>query len=331
MNTEGINSRNPGPDRILGLGEQSEAHLRNKGALEILEKQGLEAFEREKTPEEMEIIFNVLDRMPDFIREYGSVPERFVSAEQVHILDETKADSEEVRSMLESGTAGTYSPVSGRIKILPKQNDYLHMAHVLVHELVHANSFSSMSFDDSGAEGKKASLRRLGLSANEKGNTFPNLFKFLNEAVTEELTIRFCEKYFMDIRLTREAFNKYEREGKPAQVEEFGSTFSVVEKTMDPNNLYSYANERFRFASFAEAIFHNNKDRFESYEDVLKVFSQAMFTGNLLPIARLVEKTYGKGSFRKVGKTTEDKAPDMFEVLEKALDEVGLLNNDSEE
>ncbi len=42
-------------------------------------------------------------------------------------------------------------------------------------------------------------------------------------------------------------------------------------------------------------------DQFSTADDVFKEFLKAHFTGRLLPITRLVEKTFGEGSFRLLG------------------------------
>ena len=49
-------------------------------------------------------------------------------------------------------------------------------------------------------------------------------------------------------------------------------------------------------------------DKYQSIEEVFKEFLKANFTGQLLGIARLVEQTFGEGSFRLLGNMTEDKS-----------------------
>jgi len=53
---------------------------------------------------------------------------------------------------------------------------------------------------------------------------------------------------------------------------------------------------------------------------VYKVFLKAHFTGRLLPIGRLIEKTFGEGSFRLLGNMdTDDESGALhLESLEKA-------------
>ena len=63
-------------------------------------------------------------------------------------------------------------------------------------------------------------------------------------------------------------------------------------------------NIRARMMMMAE-IRAKNPGEFESDEDVFRLFTQAYFTGNFLSVARLVEKTRGKGSFKRLGKNTK--------------------------
>ena len=53
-----------------------------------------------------------------------------------------------------------------------------------------------------------------------------------------------------------------------------------------------------------EDLFIKNPGKFDSKEEIMEMFIKAQVTGNLLPVARLLEKTYGKGSFRKLGEET---------------------------
>jgi len=67
----------------------------------------------------------------------------------------------------------------------------------------------------------------------------------------------------------------------------------------------SYQKEREVLDEFVEEIYEKNKEQFDSEEDVFKIFTQATIGGQLLPLARIWEKTYGKGSFRDLGKVTK--------------------------
>jgi hypothetical protein len=61
-------------------------------------------------------------------------------------------------------------------------------------------------------------------------------------------------------------------------------------------------------------------DKYESPESVFEEFLKAHFTGGLLTIGKLVEKTFGKGSFRMLGNMTTEETSAVLhlESLQKA-------------
>lgn len=61
-------------------------------------------------------------------------------------------------------------------------------------------------------------------------------------------------------------------------------------------------------------------DLYENADDVFKEFLKANFTGRLLPIARLVDGTFGEGSFRILGNMKHEKESAVLtlETLKKA-------------
>lgn len=62
-----------------------------------------------------------------------------------------------------------------------------------------------------------------------------------------------------------------------------------------------YKSQRKVLEYVCEEIQKEFPDRFATEDDVFKEFLKAHFTGRLLPIARLVEQTFGEGSFRLLG------------------------------
>jgi hypothetical protein len=47
--------------------------------------------------------------------------------------------------------------------------------------------------------------------------------------------------------------------------------------------------------------YERNPGHFTSTEEVFKVFAEAVLSGRLLELARLIDQTFGKGAFRKLG------------------------------
>lgn len=57
--------------------------------------------------------------------------------------------------------------------------------------------------------------------------------------------------------------------------------------------------------SLIDDLYNKNAGSFASREEVFNLFARAVMTGRLLSVARLLEKTYGKGSFRELGEKTQ--------------------------
>lgn len=306
---ESLGKRYGGPDRIVGVDEATEAYLKLGSAERILKNQETESFEREMTQKEKIVIWEILKILPDFIKEYGAEQERFTSLDQVHILDDANPQIEQVKAFLERNAAGRYNPSSGRIEILPEGSSLLHLAHVLVHELMHANSFVSINLKNS-----VVSSRRFGISINEKGKPGELLFNFINEAVTEEMTKRFCDRYFPTIDLLREEVVAHKEKEDSVKLPDTPIN-NVLGELLDSQSIYGYVDERADFVALAQLLYEENKDKFDSYEDVFKLFATAMFKGDLLPIARLIEDTFGEGAFRKIGNSSKGRSSSAVETL----------------
>ncbi len=53
-------------------------------------------------------------------------------------------------------------------------------------------------------------------------------------------------------------------------------------------------------------LFERNLEQFTNQDEVFEEFAKGMMTGNILPVGRLIERTFGKGTFRKIGELDED-------------------------
>jgi hypothetical protein len=55
-----------------------------------------------------------------------------------------------------------------------------------------------------------------------------------------------------------------------------------------------------------DKLYEKNTDQFSNREEVFNVFAKAMLTGNILPLGRLVDGTFGRGTLRKIGELDHD-------------------------
>ena len=51
---------------------------------------------------------------------------------------------------------------------------------------------------------------------------------------------------------------------------------------------------------YIDIVYEKNSEDYKSRDEIIDMFIRAQVTGNILPVARLIEKTFGKGYFRKL-------------------------------
>ncbi len=137
-------------------------------------------------------------------------------------------------------------------------------------------------------------------------------FQRINEAVTEELAIRFGKMYFNQIPSIKEDLGMVEKEelhlkenfDEAQKTSASYSAFPDIGSITEDGELYkhSYSDERRDLGEFIRIIFQRNPGKFQSEEEVFRVFAKAYLTGKTLELARLIEKAYPvKGAFRRIG------------------------------
>ena len=73
---------------------------------------------------------------------------------------------------------------------------------------------------------------------------------------------------------------------------------------------YPYAKERENLWKTIGGIYKDNPGQFKSEEEIFRIFAEAYFTGSIskiIKLSKLIEKMWGKGSFRKLGEKTKGK------------------------
>lgn len=159
---------------------------------------------------------------------------------------------------------------------------------------------------------------RVGLSVNssqkknqEKEHHFH--FEGLHEAVVSEQEKRSLRN-MLDLPVLRK---EKERLGSKEAIKLIGH---ISEKINSPQEdiiwvgekedeyvTIPYETQRKVLQYVCEEIQKQFSDRYHFTDDVFKEFLKAQFTGRLLPIARLVEDTFGEGGFRRLGDMKKDR------------------------
>ena len=291
--------RESGVQRFIGFSPEDQK-IYTEHFKEIFKEQqdpliSFKKYEREKTEGEAQYVTAILERMPEFIRRFGGNPLN-LNMDHVHMLDNGKMD-DDYRKKIE-GKGACYLARQELMFMIDSGNDLDNACH-LVHELIHFNSFQSIEPVPTKGE-KVFSSRRVGLEifSNAKDKMF---FEDFNEAVTEELAKRFDKEYFELIpRIADQVKNRNDVRTLLADKDDIQLVRTKESGEIEWRN-YAYSKERANLNKLIDQIFETNKDNFKDREDVFKVFAEAALSGNIMPLARLVEETLGKGAFRQLG------------------------------
>ncbi len=288
--------------RIIGLGADDERRLLEERKLQWLQnsKEPVPE-EREKTAQEIEIIKGILQHMPAFCDRYGVIP-LTITPEHIHFVEKTEEEMQQMYPT-ENGLVVTALQF---IVIFPT-HVRLKDAENVVHELIHTTAFNSITFSQG-----KVNLRRSGFEIHSRqGNIF--YFSEINEAVTEELTRRFDDLYFHlipeleeDVRVREVRRKELSDKGIDEKELVTCTTIQRLDGMWEHTDYrYAYREVRKQLAAIIDEIYERNKLNFATKEDVFMLFVKASLKGDLLPVARVIEGTYGKGSFRKLGEKTK--------------------------
>lgn len=323
-----LSQKESGVSRVVGFESAKEEeflqYFKNK-----FETNSADSKEKEKTVEQQELIGRTNKEMSNFLAQYG-VDSIEVPAENIHILERSKFTKDELEKIKERfGTEnGFYSALKQGVAIMKEYDtSKLSFLQTMVHEMLHLQGF--YSYQKSGQqdadltlknadESASMNIRRSGFSIGTKDGK-KLFFHKLNESVTTELEIRF-EKTYMEkwSELAAELKDRNEYIERVARrdnipIERIRQTVAGVkgDKSIVHSWVtYPYHEERKQFNSLVDELYDKNIGDFESREEIFKLFAEATMAGRLLPVARLIEKTFGKGSFRMLGERSADKLVD---------------------
>lgn len=199
----------------------------------------------------------------------------------------------------------------------------------MIHEMLHFKSYNALQI----TSGESPELReyRVGLTVHTRDGK--NMyFVNLNEAITEEITKALVTKLFdnelfvQETRRTKSVVRRYPRavtnsgeplfdddtfyadvDDKKSWREAVGRVFGVQENPRDMiTERFTYQPEREVLNTLINKINERNPEQFQDRKEVFEVFAKGMITGNILPIGRLIERTFGAGTLRRIGELDED-------------------------
>jgi len=227
-------------------------------------KKDLELEKSDRDREIIELVANATDR---FLEELGRNKKVSVPLDHIHYLKEGGV-KEYTHGRL---GVGSHASVLGEI-LVDRRND-LETAITTFHELWHAKVYTALQTTIKG----KFKAYREGFSIYSREGD-KRWYYYLDEALAGYMTKRF----FNEVLERDESFKKEIQESK---------------KPIDTTRLRELAD----FSRWVHELWERNRDQFKSKDEIVKLFLDGQVNGRILPIARLVEKTYGKEKFRQFG------------------------------
>lgn len=270
-----------GFDRIVGLTPEMKQRADEVYAYvdHLLDERGgrfIEDFEVEKTEREKEIIHFVIAEADRVLRELGRKNPAEISESNIHVLKEDGTDdyTEGI------GGTGAHATRLGSV-LVDRQASEVKFALVLFHELMHMKVCKALQLiRDDGSNDLDVYRSGLGVMDREAKNMY---FKDFEEAVIGYLTQRFHNEVVMKSSLFEKEISESDGMQEVSRMEELESLNRLVDN-----------------------LWEQNKDTYESRDEIFNLFVDAHVNGRLLKIGKLIEKTLGKGSFRQIAEETGD-------------------------
>jgi hypothetical protein len=288
-------------------------------------KELLQKFEKQKTTEEIQAIELANQEISNLRQSMGLQPFH-IPSDNYHILDQNFYEEHFGRESL----ARAFFHEQG---IVFNEDDarksLLSFAQIVLHETLHLHGHTTLEVNEreNGRIESTHFRQGIGVYATQKKHhegEFHAHFVGLHEAIVSEQEKRSLGKIMQSPLFEKESaflssdtaehlkdaiadsFFNIER-GDIIWISENGGEFQCVE--------YSKPRKVLNFV--CDKIFENFPKEFTSSDEVFTLFLKAHITGQLLDIARLVEDTFGKGSFRRLGDMdrTSHSAVQTYEAL----------------
>jgi hypothetical protein len=307
--------------------EIEQALFNHFESLSPQEQEQLKKFEYPKSEKELALINFANEETSRLMQEAGIEPYN-VSEKNLHIIPPELYK----KAAGDSGTAVTFNTKQGILFDAQHFRDNpVNFGAVALHEMLHLKAHLSIEVEEEGEKMETTPYREgVTVRALQKHGyhvKYHEHFAGLHEAIVAETEKRLLPKLLNCPALAAEKewlMSQEAKEMKKKLAEEKGiledDIVWIGKKGKDDWEAISYFQQRNVLNYVCTEIQKQFPEQFQSPDDVYKVFLNAHFTGRLLPIARLVEKTFGEGSFRLLGNMDTNKKSGVLhlESLKKA-------------
>lgn len=283
----------------------------------------IKAVEYEKKPFEKEAIKKA-NEITNRLMEEAEVKPFDVPERNIHILPQTIFLKMRGENEIES-VATTIHSLQAVILNAERLIHSFDRVSTILHEMTHLKNFISLEIINTGTD-----IHRMGLeisSTEQKEKTSGSFTEF--EGLTEAIVAEIEKRYFTELIAGIPDLKK---------IQDFNNSLKakkLKKKTAKENNLpideimfisedsksygtFCYYEQRKVLYYLVDAIYETHRDQFQSKDNVMKMFFAANFNGKLLPVARLVENVFSKGSFRFLSTMDEDNSTALvMEYLKK--------------
>lgn len=309
-------------ERVVGNISEAEKEqiLRDKGERfddQVFED--LKGQELEQTPEELQIIDLVNEATNEIRRQYG-LKDFDIPPKNIHFMTE-----EQWLAKGNEGLALAFYDTKLQAIFMRKEPRIIPLLKTLIHEMLHFKSYNALQMTQ--GENRELHVYRIGLKVHARDDGEKKFFDRLNEAVTEELTMRITPQLWNDPLFAEElsrsqgVMAQYPRaetdSGAPlfdadtfyAEVDRNESSGEAIGGSVDrpekPGTItvarFADQPERKMLNDLMDKILQKNPGKFQDREAIFQVFAAGLMTGNILPVGRLIKSTFDSASSRLKG------------------------------
>jgi hypothetical protein len=322
--------------RVVGAKSEDQERAILEGRSKVFSDQDfpeLNRIEREKTPDEIAIIGMVNEATNKLLEKYGVA--RFnLPADNIHVVPERE---------WRDGLGSAFYVAVSQVVVTREEPARIVFLKKVFHEMLHFKSYNAIQVIDE--EQQREDQYRVGVTVMTRDGK-SQYFKYLNEAITEELTKQCVTELFQNELFTEENIRTaeiiemypdartadgsvlFDDEVFYVNIEEvsgwneaLGRLFGFARRKRIMAESFAYQEERKFLTMLVETLYQMNPGEFADKQEVFDLFAQAALTGNLLTIGKLVDRTLGLGTFRKIGEmgTNLDIQREMFDLVQTDL------------
>lgn len=301
---------NASPEENEYITDKFDQLLNNhNNSLSIEERERIRGHEYKKTEIQTAVIEGANRITSELMRGLGVEPYD-IPLENIHIISSDLYNKAYPNSSIASVS---YTGQGIIINAKEVRDDIVYFGSVVIHEILHLKAHLSLEIRKT-SDRARTTIYRAGVTINslQYEKMYHEHFKGLHEAIVTEAE-KMLHKRLLDLpELTKEkewltskkvtGWKRYTAKAEGIPDDEFKWVGKKGKKMFG----FAYYDQRVVLKYVCKEIQKQFPDQYKNIDEVFREFLKAHFTGRLLTIARLVEKTFGEGSFRLLGDMNTD-------------------------